>query len=109
MGTIISGFPGVGKSFIFNISKQLNLKVIDSDSSSYSHITVKQYDEYVRIPNPDFPSNYINTIRSYMCSDDIDIIMISTHEEVRNALIKEAIPFMIVYPDKKFKNEYDRA
>ena len=99
---LVAGFPGVGKSFIYQ--NNTDIKIIDSDSSKYSHTIIKP--GIHSIPNKDFPNNYINMIKELMEDTSIDLIMVSTHEVVRNALIKEKIPFTIVYPDKKFKDEY---
>ena len=48
---IIAGFPGIGKSYVFN---QRKYKCLDSDSSLFSWI-----EKGVR--HPDFPNNYIIT------------------------------------------------
>ena len=35
-----------------------------------------------------------------------DLIFVSSHKVVRDALIDNNIPFLLVYPDKKLKSEY---
>ena len=35
-----------------------------------------------------------------------DFILISTHKQVRGALVENNIPFLLVYPAKSLKNEY---
>lgn len=96
---IISGFPGIGKSTLLELRK--DLQIADSDSSKFSHT----YDENGnKIVNPDFPMNYMSHIKSLI--GKVDIILVSTHEEIRNALVQEEIPFNIIYPSKKLKAEY---
>lgn len=91
---IISAFPGVGKSYLFRNSK---LSVLDSDSSNYSWVSKG-------VRNSDFPNNYINHIK-----DNIgvaDVILISSHKIVRDALVENGIDFTLVYPSKECKDEY---
>jgi len=95
---LISGFPGIGKSHFFRVmQKDGSKKVLDSDSTNFSWI-----EKGVR--NPDFPNNYINHIKNNM--DKADIILISSHDVVRNALVQNKIPFILVYPDRNIKEEY---
>jgi hypothetical protein len=84
---LYSGFPGVGKSYLFNNSK---LKVLDSDSSTFDKSS--------------FPQNYIEHIKQNI--GEADIILISSHDVVRNALVSEGLPFTLVYPDMSIKDEY---
>ena len=91
---IIAGFPGIGKSYAFN---QKEYKCLDSDSSLFSWIK-----EGVR--HPDFPNNYINHIKENI--NKVDFIFTSTHKEVIEALIKNKIPMVIVYPSRDQKSIY---
>ena len=84
---IISAFPGTGKSYYYENS---DLNVLDSDSSKFD----KQ----------NFPANYIKHIKDNI--GKADIIFVSSHEEVRKALVDNDIPFTLVYPDKSLKWEY---
>lgn len=94
---IISGFPAVGKSYMFNNLK--GKKVADSDSSLFSW----KYVDGEKVRNEDFPKNYIEHIKSLK---DYDYVLVSTHKSVREALEKESIPYMLVYPSKDLKEEY---
>lgn len=94
---IISGFPGIGKSYFFNLMKNSGKKILDSDSSLFSWI-----EKGVR--HPDFPQNYINHIKKNMY--DADIILVSSHKIVRDALVDNNIYFTLIYPDRSIKNEY---
>lgn len=85
-GLVICGFPGIGKStFVEN-----NKSVLDSDSSTFD--------------KKKFPDNYISRIKEVV--SDGKVILASSHDVVRNALIGEKIPFVLVYPDVLLKAEY---
>ena len=94
---VIAGFPGIGKSFLF---KHKNIKAADSDSSLFSWITV----DGVRKRNPDFPRNYIEHIQK--ASRKNDVVLVSTHADVRNALDAAGICYALVYPTHACKQEY---
>lgn len=88
---LCSAFPGAGKSYLFNRNKLSSNKIVmDSDSSTFD--------------KSDFPRNYIEHIKANY--GIADIIFISYHEEVRDALVAEGLPFTLVYPDKSLKDEY---
>lgn len=91
---VISGFPGIGKTF-YKENSELN--VLDSDSSKFSWI-----EKGVR--NPEFPKNYIDHIKSNMYK--VDMILVSTHKVVRDALVDNNIKFLLVYPEIELKEEY---
>ena len=84
---VIAGFPGVGKSHTFN---NVDLNILDSDSSKFD--------------KKDFPENYIAHIKENL--GVCDIIFVSTHKEVREALKENNIPFVLVYPEKELLSEY---
>ena len=84
---LCAGFPAVGKSYFYNHSK---LKVLDSDSSKFD----KAF----------FPKNYIDHIKANL--GKVDIILISSHEVVRDALVKEGLDFTLVYPNIDLKQEF---
>ena len=85
--TLISGFPGIGKSYFFNNS---DLEVSDSDSSKF--------------PKEDFPANYMKHIK--LIRQEKNIILISSHDLVRKALVENKLDFVLVYPDRSLKQEY---
>ena len=86
---VVSGFPGVGKS---HLARGAEFTIADSDSSKFD----KEF----------FPDNYIEHIKDLTLNQDLDYIMVSTHEEVRDALVEEGITFLLVYPDISLKEEY---
>lgn len=85
---VVSAFPGCGKSHFFRENK--DKIVLDSDSSKFD--------------KSQFPSNYIEHIKENI--GKADIIMVSSHKEVRDALVENEIPFTLVYPDISIKEEY---
>lgn len=91
---VLSGFPGIGKTFYKGNS---NLNILDSDSSKFSWIKKG-------IRNPEFPNNYIEHIKDNMYK--VDIVLVSSHKVVRDALVDNNIRFLLVYPDISLKEEY---
>lgn len=92
---IISGFPAVGKSHFYENNSELI--VLDSDSSKFSWIS-----EGVR--HPEFPQNYIEHIKSNI--GKANVILVSSHKVVRDALKENNIHYTLMYPDKSLKDEY---
>ncbi len=88
MTIVISAFPGCGKSHLFK--NKGNKQILDSDSSKFD--------------KSQFPQNYIEHIKSNI--GDVDMIMVSSHKEVRDALVDNGIDFTLVYPNKDIKDEY---
>lgn len=85
---LISTFPGCGKSHLFK--NKGDRTILDSDSSTFD--------------KTEFPQNYIKHIRENI--DKTDIILISSHDVVRDALLVNGIKFTLVYPDISIKDEY---
>ena len=85
---IISAFPGTGKSHYHNAHPDTTL---DSDSSMFSK-------------SDDFPENYINHIKENI--GKYDIIFVSSHKVVRDALRNNCMFFYLIYPSKDQKDIY---
>lgn len=85
--TLVSAFPGTGKSYFFRESRK---SVLDSDSSTFDKVG--------------FPENYIFHIKENI--GKADIIFISSHKEVREALVENNLDFTLVYPSKDQKDTY---
>lgn len=98
--TVVCGFPGIGKSFLFYNKISLipkshqQTQIYDSDSSKFSWIS-----EGIR--HPDFPNNYVQYIKTLN-----GIVFCSTHENVRQSLADNHINYIIVYPSIDCKDEY---
>lgn len=100
---VISAFPGCGKSYCFNTLNGKGIDILDSDSSKFSWI----YDSNgnnTGIRNPEFPNNYINHIKENI--GKVDIIFVSSHKIVRDALLQNNIKTILIYPHKHCKNEW---
>ena len=95
---IISGFPLVGKSWLFQHQNKLGLKVADSDSSLYSWVYDGNGNKTTQ-RHPDFPNNYMADIKAAIEARELDIIMVSSHAQVRQALLDNGINFVMAYPD----------
>lgn len=96
---IISGFPGIGKTYFKNTFQEPfhDIKILDSDSSKFSW-------SEPGVRHPDFPNNYIDHIKNNI--GKVDIILVSSHEIVRRALERSEINYILIYPDRSLKNEY---
>ncbi len=103
---IISGFPGVGKTFCYKEDSPL---ILDSDSSLFSWQrrsdgSIVKDDNGKDVRHPDFPNNYIAHIKENI--GKAKVIFVSSHQEVRAALTQAQIPFTLVYPDRSLLDEY---
>lgn len=86
---VISAFPGCGKSHLYNILKE-TIDILDSDSSKFD--------------KANFPKNYIDHIKDNISK--VDIILVSSHEDVRKELVKNKIDFTLVFPHISLKDQY---
>lgn len=84
---VICGFPGTGKSRYIKSSPNniLGHLICDNDSSKFN--------------KSEFPENYIKHIKEKI-NEGYARIFISSHKEVREALISNGIEFVLVYPKK---------
>lgn len=88
---IISAFPACGKTHFFNENKE-TIKVLDSDSSTFD--------------KSGFPQNYIQHIKSQI--GKVDVLLVSSHEDVRAELENEGIKFILMFPFAFGKEEWLR-
>lgn len=93
---IVSAFPGTGKSHLVSTRED----ILDLDSSDYNWLS-----DGVTM-NPAFPSNYMSDMYDNMNGQMYDIIFVSSHQIVRNALIEAELPFTLIYPDRSLMDEY---
>lgn len=100
---VISAFPGCGKSYCFNHYNGNDIKILDSDSSQFSWIKDSKGNN-TKERNPDFPNNYIKHIKDNI--GKVDIIFVSSHKIVRDALFDNDISTILIYPYKHCKDEY---
>lgn len=103
---IISAFPGTGKTYYHKNHPETTL---DSDSSQFSWWYDDKGNKVLdedgnQIRNPYFPSNYIKHIISNI--GKYEYIFVSSHKEVRDALVANCLLFYLVYPDYDDKKIY---
>ena len=102
---IISAFPACGKTYAFEKLNNNGYIVLDSDSSQFSWIERDILDgNKIKVRNPEFPDNYIQHVKENI--GNVDYIFVSSHKEVRDALIKNNLYFTLVYPGRKMKAEW---
>ena len=80
-----------------------DLIILDSDSSNFSWIKDENGNN-TKERNPEFPQCYIDHIKENI--DKADVILISSHEIVRQALKDNNLGYMLVYPSIELKEEY---
>lgn len=97
---VISAFPGMGKTYAAKYIE--GLKIIDLESSKYKWLKDPHKG---RIINPDFPQNYIEKLKGYMEIEEPDVIFVSSHSEVRDALNKAKIPYYLIAPKQRWRDE----
>lgn len=102
---VISAFPACGKSYTFENSQDCFRGILDSDSSEFSWVK-DENGKNTTERNSDFPNNYIQHIKDNL--GKVEIIFVSSHDVVRNALKDNGIDYTIVYPDKSMKDEWLR-
>lgn len=87
---VISAFPGMGKSTMYRKYKDSGFKITDSDSSTFD--------------KKNFPANYIEHIKD--CIGKYDVVFVSSHKEVRDAMWDAGILYTVIYPDISRKDEF---
>lgn len=92
-GKVIAAFPATGKSYLAATSD----RYADSDSSAFSWAAPGER-------HPDWPRNYIEHVQALLKQGKV--VLCSTHEEVREALVAAGIPFTLVYPSDGQREEY---
>jgi len=102
---IVSAFPACGKSYVFQNQDKLltNFSCLDSDSSEFSWVKDSEGNN-TKERNPDFPNNYIQHIKDNI--GKVDIIFVSSHSEVVNALEDNELRWVKVVPSGECKAEW---
>lgn len=100
---IVSAFPACGKSYLFENQEKYNLTCLDSDSSEFSWI--KDVDgNNTSDRDPQFPTNYIKHIKDNI--GKVDMIFVSSHDIVVDALELSEISYVKAVPSSKCKDEW---
>lgn len=100
--TIISGFPGIGKSEAANKSRY----VIDFESTPYHY--KYDYKKGEMIEQENWVQHYVDLIQQESTQEKyaINHLLVSSHAEVRREMTKRGIPYVVVAPNEKLKYEY---
>ena len=99
MALIIAAFPGMGKTYTRMSTESLRIK--DLDASKYSKL---EDGKRGKIPNPDFPKNYIDAIEVASKSNDYDVVFVSTPTEIRELMSSRKIDYILISPYNNCKN-----
>lgn len=99
---IISAFPGMGKSY--SVEHLPQYKMVDFDSIVSPWIKTNEG----RIPNPSFEQEYIEALNKLKSQGSYQIIYVTSHKLVRQALQHHKIYYYLVYPDISLKDQYIR-
>lgn len=100
---VVSAFPCCGKTYAFE-HYQDKYSMLDSDSSKFSWVYKFGLGEYEKVRNPEFPKNYIEHIKENI--GKVDIIFVSSHLQVREAMEEAGIDYITVYPKEEMLNEW---
>jgi hypothetical protein len=91
---VVSAFPCCGKSYAYK-NYQNYYSILDSDSSDFSWLKDENGNN-TKVRNPEFPGNYIEHIKDNL--GKVDIIFVSSHLAVREAMQAANIRYCTVYP-----------
>ena len=99
---VVSAFPACGKTVTYNKYKDSKI-ILDSDSSEFSWIK-DEFGNNTKERNPNFPNNYIQHIKDNL--GKTDIIFVSSHLNVRQAMKDNDINYITIYPSKECRLEW---
>jgi len=89
---IICVFSGCGKTYLSENEKNKIVLDLDKDQKTF----LKR----------DFPNYYIQYVKENI--GVADIILVSSHKEIRDSLTKENIEFSLVYPNRNLKENFKK-
>lgn len=92
---LCAAFPGTGKSYYCS----------NGDTSQYVPKGFCTDSDSSKFAKDDFPSNYIKHIKEKI-TEGYARIFISSHSEVRSALIDNDLDYVLIYPSITLKDEY---
>ena len=95
--TIISGFPGIGKTVA---AKKFPTFIRDLESSDYHWTTQKAEDgSSITITHPEWPYNYLKQIRALDTSKYYKVVCVCSSAYVRSAMRAAGIKYVNIYPE----------
>ena len=98
---VIAGFPGVGKT-----SAATRVGWIDVESCPFHWVFDPEDPNEPMKEKQNWVDHYVNYIEKLIKEDNHSVIMVSTHNKVREAMHNRGIKFVVVAPISKLKNEY---
>lgn len=96
---VVAGFAGVGKSTVVKAHAIGGRRLVDLDSSSFSFLADGRR-------NPSFVEDYVQAVLTRL--GERCVLFVSTHPEVRRALVAHGVVFYLVHPERECKAEYLR-
>lgn len=102
---VFSVFAGLGKTYVGK--KYSNVLDLQSNPYRYDYTNIKKedYEKLKETPNrkvnPNWPNNFINTIKE--TSNKYDIILVSSSLDIREILEENNIPYTFILPSKDSK------
>ena len=98
--TIVSGFPAIGKSFV---GIKFPTMARDLESSDYHWMKDSNGNWEIgengnKIANPEWPNNYIDTIRVLDKSGMYRVVLVSSHEMIRRKMGEANIKYTNIFP-----------
>ena len=104
-GVVIVAFPGCGKT---HAKKMLGDKIIDHDTAPDSwekdeNGNLKLDENGKKIRKPDYFQNYAKEVNQLRFQ--YDYVCVTSHQEVRDELNKQNIPYVVIYPPRDMKDE----
>jgi peptide subunit release factor 1 (eRF1) len=98
---ICAGFTGVGKTHL--IKSNPNLSCMESESSNFTDNRGTNM-RLISEEKSEWPLNYLKHIKNNI--GKYDIIFVSTHKELREALEENNLDYILIYPSIELKEEY---
>lgn len=103
---VISGFPGVGKTYAAEHSEEWGMKIVEIEPSQY--LWTPGEDGKLQ-KNTNYPENLCAEVMRYLkAGQSVDVILVDAHTAIQKALHRNHIPFVSVYPKLECKEEYLR-
>lgn len=99
---VISAFPACGKTWTYTNFNGKPYTMLDSDSSKFSWLYDENGNKLGR--NPNFIPEYMAHIKENI--GKVDVIFVSSHKEVRQALRDNGIKYFIVHPALGMKETF---
>jgi hypothetical protein len=99
-GIIVCAFPATGKTTAIWQADKIGIVACDSDSEDHHWI-----DRTVpRKERPNWIQSYVTHLQR--STGENDFVFASTHDVVREALVANGVPFVVVYPTRDQKEEF---